>query len=122
MIGQNNQEAQTENRINTAEENITSNDTNDPTQVIGSQVDMHVLEKKIVRKMRNEVDSVIITVATRVQGAILFAVETFVTPRVELAMKSANAPSGRDVDSVVPNPEQCDFSGNIEGLHLTASD
>ena len=35
-------------------------------------------------------------------------------------MKS-NASSGRDVDSVVPEPDPGSFSGNIEGLQMIAS-
>ena len=42
-------------------------------------------------------------------------------PTVELAMKSANASSGRSVDGNVLEPERRYFSGNIEGLQMTAS-
>ena len=42
-------------------------------------------------------------------------------PRVELAMKSFNASSGRGMDGVVPDPDQRDFSGIIEDLQTTAS-
>ena len=61
------------------------------------------------------------TVETRVQDAILTAMESLVIPRVELATKSVNASFGRDVDSIVTDPDQGDFSGNIEGLQMTAS-
>ena len=43
------------------------------------------------------------------------------SPRVELAMKSANAPSGRSVDGNVFVSDQRVFLGNIEGLRMTAS-
>ena len=36
-------------------------------------------------------------------------------------MKSINASSRRDIDSIVPNPDQKDFSGNVEGLQNTAA-
>ena len=71
--------------------------------------------------MRTEVDSVMTRVETRVQDAVLTALENLVIPRVELAMKSVNASSGRRVDSVVLDCDQRDFSGNIEGLQMTAS-
>ena len=41
--------------------------------------------------------------------------------RVQLAMKSANASSGRSIDGNVFEPDQRYFSGNIEGLQMTAS-
>ena len=42
--------------------------------------------------------------------------EDLVIPRVELAMKSANASSSRDVGSTVPDSYQKNFSGSIEDL------
>ena len=48
------------------------------------------------------------------------AIENFVIPRVELAMRSVNASSGHGVGSVL-DPNQGDFLGNIEGLQMTAS-
>ena len=41
-------------------------------------------------------------------------------PRVELAMKSVNASSGRGVDSFVLDPDWRDFLGNIESLQMIA--
>ena len=49
------------------------------------------------------------------------AIENLVFPRVELAMKSANASSGWRVDGNLLEPDQRSFSGNIEGLQMTAS-
>ena len=57
----------------------------------------------------------------RVQDLVFTAIENLVIPRVELAMKSANASSGRIVDGNVLELDQRDFSGNFEGLRLTAS-
>ena len=42
-------------------------------------------------------------------------------PRVELAMKSANASSGRSVDGNVMEPDRRDFSGQVEGLQINAT-
>ena len=82
---------------------------------------MHTLDENIVSKVRIEVDNVITTVKTRVQDAVLTAVKNFVIPRLELALKSANASSGRSVDGNVLQPDQSDFSGSIEGQQTTAS-
>ena len=81
---------------------------------------MHTLEENIVSKMRSEVDSVMTTVETRVQNVVLTAIENLVIPRVELAMRSANASSGRSVDCYVLELDQGDFSGNIEGLQMNS--
>ena len=48
---------------------------------------MHTLEEKIVRKVRSEVDSVMSAVETKVQDAVMTAVESLVIPRVDVAMK-----------------------------------
>ena len=56
------------------------------------------------------------TINTRVQYAVLAAIENLVVPTVESAMKTANASSGRSVGSRVLEPDQRDFSGNIGGL------
>ena len=42
-------------------------------------------------------------------------------PRVELVVKLAKAYSGRSVDGNVLEPERRIFSGNVEGLQMTAS-
>ena len=54
-------------------------------------------------------DNVLTSVETRIQDAVLTAIEILVIPRVELAMKSVNAPSRRNVDGHVLEHEQRDF-------------
>ena len=61
------------------------------------------------------------SVETRVQDAVLTAIEILVVPRKELVMKSANAPPGRSVDGNVLERDQRDFLGNIKGPRMTAS-
>ena len=52
----------------------------------------------------------------------MMAVETRIWDAVlELTMKSANAFSGRSVDANVLQPDQREFSANIEGLQMIAS-
>ena len=66
-------------------------------------------------------DIVKTSVETGVQDAILTAIRSLVIPRVELGMKSANAPSGQPVDGDVLKPDQRDFLSNIGGLWTTVS-
>ena len=54
------------------------------------------------REMSNIVD----TVENRIQNAILTAIEDIVAPKIELAIRSINASSGRDVTSVTANSER----------------
>ena len=46
------------------------------------------------------------TVEDRIQNAILTAIENIVAPKIELAIRSKNASSGRDVTSVTANSER----------------
>ena len=79
-------ETQTANKTNTVEENINSNNTNNPAPVNDSHVDVHTLDTSIVNKVRSEVEGVMTTVKIRVQDPILTARESFIVPRLELAM------------------------------------
>ena len=121
MIGQSNDEAQASDKTNAVDEGISSNNMTGPIQVNSPQVYMHTLEENIVSKVRSKLDNVMTTVETRVQDAVLTAIENSVSPRVVLAMKSASASSGRNVEGNVLEPDERDFSGNIEGLQRIAS-
>ena len=92
MVGQSNQDEQSESRGKIICRG-TSNNASNPTQIISPQVDVHTLEENIFSKVRREVDNVMTTVDTRVQDAVLTAIEKLVIPRVELAVKAANVPS-----------------------------
>ena len=121
MIGQNNQDEQIKSRYNMICRGISSDNIGNRTQVNYPQKDVHTPEENFVRKVRSEVDVAMTSVETRIQDAVLTEIENLVNPRMELAMKSANAPSGWSVDGNVLQPDQRDFSGNIEGLRRTAS-
>ena len=62
------------------------------------------IERNISDRVHGEVDNVVAEDETRVHDAFLTAVESLVVPRVEVAMKSINASSGRDPESVVLDP------------------
>ena len=71
--------------------------------------------------MSNIVD----TVEDRMQNALLAAIDNIVTPKIELAIRSINASSGRDVTSASANSERCEhagvstFFGNASGYNDT---
>ena len=73
--------------------------------------------EKIDRKMSNFVD----TVEDRIQNAILTAFDSIVAPKIELAIRSKNASSGRDVTSVTAISEREEHVGintSFEKRHL----
>ena len=55
---------------------------------------------------------IIDTVEDTIQNAILTAIDNIVVPKIELAIRSINASSGRDVTSVVANSEGGEHVGN----------
>ena len=50
--------------------------------------------------------SIIDTVEDRIQNAILTAIDNIVAPKIELAIRSINASSGRDMTSLTENSER----------------
>ena len=118
-VGQDNRGVQTESRTSIREEIVTSNIENNSAPVDGSQADVHTLERIITAKLRSGVDSVVATVDTGKHDEIFTAIEGLAIPGVELAMKSVNAFSPRDINNRVPGPDQRDLSGNINGLQMT---
>ena len=61
----------------------------------------------IDREMSNIVD----TVEDRIQNAVLTAIDNIIAPKIELAIRSINASSGRNVTSVTANPERGEHAG-----------
>ena len=68
--------------------------TSNLTQVSDPKENMHTLGENSSGKIRNELDIVMTTVETRVQDAVLTAIEDLINTRVELAEKSTNASLG----------------------------
>ena len=121
MIGQSNQDEQIEIKENIRCRGTSLDNASNPFQIDYPQVDVHTLEENIVRKVRSEVDDVMISVETGVQVAVLTAIENLVIPRMELAVKSVNVPSERSVDGNVLEPDKKDNLGNTAGLRMTTS-
>ena len=77
MIGQNIHSAEAACRETMTSRSNIRNKTTDKTQTNSPEVRMHTLEKNFVSKMRSELDNVIRTVETRVQDAVLSAIQTW---------------------------------------------
>ena len=57
-----------------------SNNVGNPIQLNYPQVYVHTLKEKIVSKVRSDVDNVITSVGTRVQDAVMTAIESLLNP------------------------------------------
>ena len=111
------------NAANERQENVVVNEgTNDQdltvaTSNVSSVVNENAMNVKalercfnerIDREMNNNVD----TVEDRIQNAILTAIDNIVAPKIELAIRSVNASSGRDVTSVSATSERRAHNGS----------
>ena len=121
MTGRSNHEAQVGDITNVVEKGVSSNKMTGSILVKRPRLDMHTPGENIFSKVRIEVDNVLLTVESRVQEAVLTAIETLLIPRVELTKKLVNVTSGRSADGDVLELDQRSFSGNIERLEMTAS-
>ena len=61
------------------------------------------LERCFNERIDREMSNIVDIVEDRMQNSILTAIENFVAPKIELAIRSKNASSGRDVTSVTAN-------------------
>ena len=82
-----------------------SNSSNN-TAVNVSTVNMKTLERCFNERIDREMSNFVDTVEDRIQNATLTAVENIFTPKIELAIRSMNASSGRDVTSRTANSER----------------
>ena len=70
--------------------------SNDST-VNGKAKSVKTLERCFNERIDREMSNVVETVEDRIQNAILTAIDNIVTPKIELAIRSINASSGRDL-------------------------
>ena len=104
------------------QENVVVNEgTNDQDFTVGTSnvssiVNENVLTVKTLERCFNEridreMNNIVETVDYRIQNAILTAIDNMVAPKIELAIRSINASSGRDVTSVSANSERREHAG-----------
>ena len=81
--------------------------TSDNSSVInGNAMSVKTLERCFKEMIDREMSNIIDTVEDSIQSAILTAIDSIVAPKIELAIKSINASSGRDATSVSSNSER----------------
>ena len=70
-----------------------------------STVKVKTLESCFSERIDREMNNIVDTVEDKIQNAMLTAIENIVTPKNELAVRSINASSGRDMTSGTANSE-----------------
>ena len=80
--------------VGTSSKNIAINESTE---------NMKTLERCFNERIDGETSNIVDTVEDRIQNAILTAVDIIVAPKIELAIRSIIASSGRDVTSVAAN-------------------
>ena len=79
--------------------------------VNGNAMSVKTLERCFNERIDRESSNIVDTVEDRIQNAILAAIDNIVTPKIELAIRSINASSGRDATSVSANSERREHVG-----------
>ena len=104
------------------QENVVVNEgTNDQDFTVGTSnvssivdenaLNVKTLERCFNERMDREMNNIVETVEDRIQNAILTAIDNIVAPKIELAIRSINTSSGRDVTSVSANSERREHAG-----------
>ena len=95
----------------TNDRDFTVSTSSNNTAVNESTVNVKTLEKCFNERIDREMSNIVDTVEDRIQNAILTAIDNVVAPKIELAIRSINASSGRDVTSVTVNSERGEHVG-----------
>ena len=79
--------------------------------VNGNAMSVKTLERCFNEKIDRAMSNVVDTVEDRIQNAILTAIDNIVTPKIELAIRSISASSGRDATSASAGSERREHVG-----------
>ena len=90
----------------TNDRDFTVSNSSNNSAVNESAMNVKTLERRFNERIDREMSNIVDTVEDRIQNAILTAIENIVAPKIELAIRSINAASGRDVTSVTANSER----------------
>ena len=84
---------------------------NNDSVINGNAVSVKSLERCFNRRIDREMNNIVDTVEDRIQNAIQTAIDNIIAPKIDLAIRSQNASSGRDVTSVSTNSERREHVG-----------
>ena len=95
----------------TNDRDFTVSNSSNNTTVNESAINVKTLERCFNERIDREMSNIVDTIEDRIQNAILTAIENIVAPKIDLAIRSINASSGRDVTSVTANSERGEHVG-----------
>ena len=95
----------------TNDQDFTVGTSNSDSFVNENAMSVKTLERCFIERIDREMSNIVDTVEDRIQNAILTAIEKIVAPKIELAIRSINASSGRDATSVTANSERGERTG-----------
>ena len=95
----------------TNDQDFTVGTSNVSSIVNENALNVKTLERCFNERIDREMSNIVDTVEDRIQNAILTAIDNIVAPKIELAVRSINASSGRDVTSVSANSERREHVG-----------
>ena len=84
----------------TNDRDFTAGTSSNNSAVNGNAMNVKTLERCFNERIDREMSKIVDTVEDRIQNAVLTAIDNFFAPKVELAIRSINASSGRDATSV----------------------
>ena len=90
----------------TNDRDFTVGTSNNDSVVNGNAMSVKTLERCFNERIDREMSNIVDTVEDRIQNAILTVIKNIVAPKIELAVRSLNASSGRDATSVSANLER----------------
>ena len=77
----------------------------------GNSMSVKTSERCFNERIDREMNNIVDTIEDRMQNAILTAIDNIIAPKIELAIRSINASSGRDATSVSANSERREHVG-----------
>ena len=87
----------------TADQEFTVNNSGSNLAANENLVNVKTLERCFNGRIDREMGYIVDTVEDRIQNAFLTAIDSNITPKIELAIKSINASSAREATSVMAN-------------------
>ena len=95
----------------TNDRDFTVGTSSNNSAVNGNATNVKTLARCFNERIDREMNNVVDTVEDRIQNAILTAIDNIVAPKIELAITSMNASSGRDATCVSANSERREHVG-----------
>ena len=95
----------------TKDRDFTVGTSNNDSVTNENAMSVKTLERCFKERIDREMSNIVDIVEDRIQNAILTAIDNIVTPKIELAIRSINASSGRDATSVSASSERREHVG-----------